>query len=50
MRCGIDSDHDSTLDDVGNCFGISGERVRQIERAVLGVSLHRLRVNERIAL
>jgi hypothetical protein len=43
MRSGISKDRDCPLKEVGKCFGISRERVRQIERAVLGVSLHRLR-------
>jgi len=43
MRCGINEEYDRTMREVGEHFGITRERVRQIEQAVLGVSLVKLR-------
>lgn len=43
MRCGINEQYDRTLREVGEHFGITRERVRQIEQAVLGISLVKLR-------
>ena len=43
MRCGIDEDYDHTLKEVAEHFGITRERVRQIEQEVLGVSLSKVR-------
>ncbi|NHN19841.1 sigma-70 family RNA polymerase sigma factor, partial [Bacillus amyloliquefaciens] len=43
LRYGLDDGQPRTLDQIGKLFGLSRERVRQIEREVMG----KLRVGDR---
>ncbi|MGZ4558131.1 MAG: sigma factor-like helix-turn-helix DNA-binding protein, partial [Mycobacteriaceae bacterium] len=43
LRYGLDDGQPRTLDQIGKIFGLSRERVRQIEREVMG----KLRVGDR---
>ena len=40
MRYGLDDGQPRTLDQIGRAFGLSRERVRQIEREVMGKLRH----------
>ena len=40
MRFGIDDSHPCTLEQIGQKFGLSRERIRQIEAKVLGKLRH----------
>jgi RNA polymerase primary sigma factor len=48
MRVGLDASEDRTLEEVGHMFGITRERVRQIEKVMLGRSLAQIRSEKNI--
>ncbi len=46
MRYGIDVDYDHTLEEVGHCFAVTRERIRQIEAQALQKLKHPSRIEE----
>ena len=46
MRYGIDVDCDHTLEEVGQCFAVTRERIRQIEAQAIQKLKHPSRIEE----
>ena len=46
MRYGIDMEYDHTLEEVGRCFTVTRERIRQIEAQAIAKLKHPSRINE----
>jgi RNA polymerase primary sigma factor len=46
MRYGIDAECDHTLEEVGKCFAVTRERIRQIEAQAIMKLKHPSRVEE----
>ena len=46
MRYGIDMEYDHTLEEVGRCFTVTRERIRQIEVQAIAKLKHPSRINE----
>ena len=46
MRYGIDMEYDHTLEEVGKCFAVTRERIRQIEAQAISKLKHPSRVDE----
>ncbi len=46
MRYGIDVDYDHTLEEVGHCFAVTRERIRQIEAQAIQKLKHPSRIEE----
>ena len=46
MRYGINADCDHTLEEVGRCFAVTRERIRQIEAQAIAKLKHPSRIEE----